>query len=148
ELFHPREISLFRSMKEESHRESRIRAICYVLVAQKQMMLEKVGREIQFRAWREYGYGPNGRSTNKRGSGSPVRPTPERPLFSSREYEYYQNKMTSLEATQAGKGAKSLTKQENDNRVSLLPLKVCQSCGAKVSLRKWNRHVSGRCPKK
>jgi hypothetical protein len=64
ELFHPRELNLFKH-KEASYRESRIRAICYALVAQKQMMLEKVGREIQFRTWREYGYSRKQSSPSK-----------------------------------------------------------------------------------
>lgn len=46
--FHPKEINLYRYIKDNNHREQRLRCICYVLVAQGYLMLEFVSREIQF----------------------------------------------------------------------------------------------------
>ncbi len=134
QLFHPREVNLFRYISEASYRESRIRAICYVLVAQKQMMHEKVGREIQFRSWREYGY-------RSKPSASPKRSSREKPVqpatgpYWSQEFDYYEKKLEQSLPNQLVSGHPEALYQ------------TCQRCGAKVGAKKWKKHDSVRCPK-
>lgn len=139
QLFHPREIKLFRYIREPGHRESRIRAICYVLVAQKRMMLEKVGREIQFRLWQSFGQQHTRslkaiRKITVKLQSSVGKVNNARPYW-SQEYDYWEKKQSQLSPS-----------QPEDPNIET-SYRFCVNCGAKVAIKRWKKHTSIRCPK-
>lgn len=51
--FHPKDVSLYREIHEESYRSQRIRSLCYILVFERDLELKRVGREIHFQMTRK-----------------------------------------------------------------------------------------------
>jgi hypothetical protein len=82
--FHPKQINLYRYMPDESHREHRLRCICYILVADKSLEMEKAGRELHFRVLRKYHEQED------------IQLKPKKVFSHTTEYDYYNNKKKQL----------------------------------------------------